>query len=161
MSKINWDLPKQEYITNPTISLGEVAKKYSVSKRQVERVASDEDWVRLREEMSVKVQQKVGEKAVDVRANKIIQATNRHIQIGQAFQGAAIKAIKKKADGGLEYEPKDFNDARLAAITGVLMERQALGLDNKNINIEANVDGRKMYIVLPQKIKPEIPKSGE
>ena len=157
MAKIDWLKAREDYTSNERVTVTDIANKYGVSRKSVSKKANKEDWNKLREESS----QIVHTKVTDQRANKISVATNRHIQIGQAFQGAAIKALKKRADGGLEYEPKDFNDARLASITGVFMERQALGLDDKNINIEANVDGRRMYIVLPQKIKPEIPKNGQ
>lgn len=157
MAKIDWLKAKIDFVDNNKETISSIAAKYNVARNTVSRRANKEGWYNSRHE----VEQKVVTIVADEQAKKVTQATNRHIQIGQAFQGAAIKALKKRADGGLEYEPKDFNDARLAAITGVFMERKGLGLDEKNINIEANVDGRRMYIVLPQKIKPEIPKNGQ
>ena len=129
MARINWLKAKTEYISNPQETLLSIAGKYKVSHTSVKNKATKEDWGRLRQETSQKVDEKLPEKLGD----KIASVNARQAGLGVAFQGMAIKAIQEKDENGQpKIKPVTIDEVRLLALTGVTIERQALNLEKNN-----------------------------
>jgi hypothetical protein len=118
MAKVNWQKAKQDYISNPTLSYLDVAKKYRVSPRMVAKVGSSENWPRLRDEFAKKVQQKFIEKAPDAAT----EARLRHLKYSKLLQAKSLGVVKNT-------KPKSFESAQSTLISATKLENESLGIE--------------------------------
>lgn len=118
MAKVNWQIAKQDYISNPTLSYLDIAKKYRVSSRMVAKVGSSENWPRLRDEFAGKVQQKFIEKAPDVA----MEARLRHLKYSKLLQAKSLGVVK-------DSKPRSFESAQSTLIAATKLENESLGIE--------------------------------
>ena len=120
--RINWIMAKQEYLSNPDMSLKDLAKRLGVSSTAVGNRSRKEQWAKDR---SI-VYAEVGQRATDIQVEKMALIAARHALIGKLAQKKGIEAIKsgkapiKSAKVALEY-----------MVEGVRIEREAEGLDRR------------------------------
>lgn len=117
--KINWSKAVADYLKDETLSYEDIANRYGVSKRAVVKRAVQDRWQELRKETALQVHQKLpeklGESIADVKA--------RHAKEGKLFQGKGLEAVNSGKT------PTNFYQALMGIVTGIRLERQALGLD--------------------------------
>lgn len=118
MAKVNWQNAKQDYISDPTLSYLDIAKKYRVSVRMVAKVGSAENWPALRDEFTQKVQQMFIEKAPDVAT----EARLRHLKYSKLLQAKSLGVVK-------DTKPKSFESAQSALIAATKLEKESLGIE--------------------------------
>ena len=79
---IDWLQAKMMYVQNNTLSYADVAKRFGVSTRQVQRRGSDENWVECRQDVVNSAEIMILERTIDERA-----ATNdRHRKLYREIQ---------------------------------------------------------------------------
>lgn len=120
MAKIDWKRAKIDYLTNEELSLSDIAAKYGIDLGHLYNIAAEEKWKELREEIKAKSEEKlkliVSETIADIKI--------RHANIGKTMQAQGLNAIKAGV------RPMTANDIRLYVLTGIRIEREALGLDD-------------------------------
>lgn len=121
-TKIDWLKAKTEYVSDPTLSLKDIAKKYGVSETVTEERASKEKWVELRRTTLEKAGERLGEKLPET----IAEINARHARMGRTLQGKGLKVIMSK-------DPETFDDARLSVMSGIRIEREALGISDEQL----------------------------
>ena len=127
-TKIDWLKAKVDYISDPQETYLSIAEKYNVSHQTVKDRALEENWTRSR----LNALQIADKKTTELVANKIAEVNARQAEIGIAMQEMAIKAIQEKdANGNPVLKPKTTDDARLLALTGVIIERKALNIERE------------------------------
>ena len=136
MSKINWLQVQNEYVTDESISHEDIAKKYRVSRSQVTRVASKNNWLELRQKSKQsatdKLPEKVGEELSKVNA--------RHIQTARILQTIGMRTFLGDTNNNIaQLHPTSFDHARKAVETGVTIERKATGLDKSEQAPKVNI----------------------
>lgn len=136
--KIDWQIIRTEYTSNPQETLLSLAGKYNVHVDTLKKRAAKEDWTKLRQDTAQLIHQKTTEKVAD----KIASVNARQAGLGVALQGMAIKAIQEKnEDGTPKIQAKSVDEVRLLALTGVTIERKALNIEkegNQPIAIQIN-----------------------
>lgn len=88
-TKLDWKALKKEYVTDPTLSYADLAKKYGTSKNTVERHASKDKWVKSRQTVGEKAEAKAMEKAVD----QLSEINIRHTSTYKAMQNLLAKNL--------------------------------------------------------------------
>lgn len=120
MSKISWSKALVDYIKDDTSTLADIAAKYGIDYGHLRNVAGQEKWSELREEIKLKSDKRLTEIVTETIADIKI----RHANIGKAMQAQGLNAIKAGV------RPMTANDVRLYVLTGIRIEREALGLDD-------------------------------
>ena len=140
MSKINWALALQDYVMDETMSYAKIAEKHGVSTTAVEERGAEENWPQIREDTLAKVRQNLPEKI----GENLLEISKQHNQLAKLLIQQALKAIEEKnKDGTQKIKPRSFRDVREAIVDGVKIQRQTLGMDEKekqNINIMNHVE---------------------
>lgn len=129
---VDWSKIKQEYISDTTTSYATLAKKYGVTKRQVEEKGRKEGWVNQRQAFGEEVEERIKEDLIEQRE----QANKRHGEQYRTLQQAVVHTLttltgKKDRKGN----PKPINPKYLADLARALKvstegERLSLGLPN-------------------------------
>jgi hypothetical protein len=101
---VDWQVIKQEYITDPNTSYRRLAEKYGVSRVQIGNVGSEEGWVELRR------------KHLDKTLTKTINA----LGTAQAQRAARLQTVADKLLGKIEAAVDSFDMEML------FMDKQAL-----------------------------------
>lgn len=100
--KVDWNKARADYLTDSTLSLQDIADKYSVSKKAVSNKASVEGWSKLR--------QKFAEKAFEDFQNKLVdeksKAQNRHLIQYQNLQAIINRGIEAFSKGSYYTDKK-------------------------------------------------------
>lgn len=125
MSKINWVKARADYIKDSTQTYALLAKKYGVSVDHLTHRAVEEGWTEERRKTTEKAQQKLPEKI----SESLAQVNARQAGLGKILQHVSAESLKM-------YKPQSFEDARLGILTGVTIERKALGLDLDEVKNE-------------------------
>lgn len=121
-TKIDWLQAKTDYIKDPTVSLRDLAKKYGVADSVMMQRSADEGWVKQREEVRAKAEQRLSEKLPET----IAEVKDRHAKIGKTLQGRGLEVIATR-------KPETFEEARLSVLAGIKIEREALGLNTDEV----------------------------
>jgi len=88
-TNVDWKQVRKEYISDSTVSLATLAKKYGVSERRIETMSSREEWGKHRARIGEKAMIKWEDKLIEEKA----QAPMRHLQHFRNLQALASKAI--------------------------------------------------------------------
>ena len=127
MAKINWSKARADYLKDKSQTFNTISQKYGVNVKSVERVALKEKWFKKRGE----VEEKTREKEVEKIAESISEINARHVKSGRILENEGLRAI---VSGGMK--PTSYKDARLSVLTGVSIQRKALGLTKKEVQDE-------------------------
>lgn len=88
-TKIDWNKARKEYVSDPTLSLATLAKKYGVSLVVMKKYSANQGWPAQRQELAEKAMVKWEDKLIEEKANAPI----RHLQHFRNLQALASKAI--------------------------------------------------------------------
>ena len=136
-TKIDWSEPLQDYLSDATITLKELAKKYKVSQRVVEEHAAKEGWGGLRS--------RLGEQATNLMlkrlATKKASANDRHLSNYTTLTQKIMLSIDKLSD---ESDPGDIVSLAKALKVAQDGERVVLNLPT-NINSITGKDGDNVW----------------
>ncbi len=153
--KYNWIKVKMDYISDPTVGLQSLVKKYGMTIATIRKKAKEEAWAILREEIMTKAEKSLAREA----GYALIKMKKRHIKIGKILQKVGLEAITKK-----KYVPSKPKEALGFIAEGLKIERQATGMDEKKhgspsvINI---VSQEKEIIDQYKYIEGEVVKDGK
>lgn len=86
----DWNLIKNDYITDPGSSLSKISKKYGCSPSLVREHSRKEGWNKAKREQQEKIRQKTAEKLATKNANRLANELLAADLAGQA----ALKALK-------------------------------------------------------------------
>lgn len=122
-STYTWDVVRAErdYITNPSLTLQDIAKKYGVNKRTVSRYSIISEWTRKRRECS----ERGLEKSVEKHADLIAERNEKHMALWRSAQNAASSAMVRAHKAN---NTKEVATAIYALQTAIDGERKTLGL---------------------------------
>lgn len=136
-TKIDWSEPLQDYLSDATITLKELAKKYKVSQRVVEEHAAKEGWGGLRS--------RLGEQATNLMikrlASKKAKANDRHLSNYEVLTAKIMLSVDKISD---ESDPGDIMALARALKVAQDGERVVLNLPT-NINSITGKDGDNVW----------------
>lgn len=127
-TKIDWSEPLQDYLSDATVTLAELAKKYKVSTRVVEEHAAKEGWGGLRT--------RLGEQATNLMlkrlATKKASANDRHLSNYTVLTQKIMLSIDKISD---DSDPGDIMSLARALKVAQDGERVVLNLptDRKSV----------------------------
>lgn len=124
----DWLKIKTDYIKDPTSSLRKIAEKYHVNPSYLMYVAAKEKWKDKKDEVHAKAEQKVSEQLPET----IAQIKLRHARIGKNLQAIGLQAFA----GEDKVKVNSAGEAINAMVKGVNIERQALGLNEKEVQDE-------------------------
>src|SRR5258708_1302651 len=120
--KHNWLVIKREYISDPTVSVRDLAKKHIVPLPSLQKRVGEEKWTLLREEVHTRAELALTKEA----ESDVLEVKKRHVRIARLMQKIGIEALEKH-----KYLPKSSKEAREFVVEGVKMEKQAMGMDDK------------------------------
>lgn len=136
-TKIDWSEPLQDYLSDATISLKDLAAKYKVSTRVVEEHAAKEGWGGLRA--------RLGEQATNLMlkrlATKKASANDRHLSNYTTLTAKVMLSIDKISD---ESDPGDIVSLAKALKVAQDGERVVLNLPT-SINSITGKDGDNVW----------------
>lgn len=161
-TQIDWLEAQKYYLTDATVSLADVAKKFGVSKTAVEQRASNEGWAKLRQKLGADAMQIFKQRLVSEKA----KANDRHLDLYQRFQKVAADALDaleqgswltdKRGDAVLHPEtqepikvaPDSFVLQRLSSAikNAIEGERVVLGLPT-SVSVHTDPEGRPLQPV--------------
>lgn len=131
LASFDWLEVKTYYLTHPTVTMEELATKFGISFGYLRQVAAAEKWTETKREVQADTDKKVMQAVVETIADVKI----RHAKIGKNLQNAAIRSMVD-SEGNLTLKAKSLTEAQLALKTGVQIERDALGLNEKEVKDE-------------------------
>ena len=136
-TKIDWSEPLQDYLSDATISLKDLAVKYKVSQRVVEEHASKEGWGSLRS--------RLGEQATNLMlkrlATKKASANDRHLSNYTVLTQKIMLSIDKIS---ADDDPGDIMALARALKVAQDGERVVLGLPT-SVNTITGKDGDNVW----------------
>jgi hypothetical protein len=127
MSKVNWTILRNEYVTDESVSFSTLSAKYKISETAIAVRSSKEKWQELRKIALEKINSKLTEKTTETIAS---------------FQADKLKAGKYMVSVGLKgiqsHAPRNARESREIIDSGYKIATEALGLDNPKIAIQNN-----------------------
>lgn len=136
-TKIDWSEPLQDYLSDATVTLAELAKKYKVSTRVVEEHAAKEGWGGLRT--------RLGEQATNLMlkrlATKKASANDRHLSNYTVLTQKVMLSIDKIS---ADSDPGDIVSLAKALKVAQDGERVVLGLPT-SVNTITGKDGDNVW----------------
>ncbi len=122
LQQINWQEVYAFYLNSESISYADCASHFSISIDSVKKKGSVENWTGKKQQILQQALAITEQRTV----NEIAKRNEEHAKIGRALQGVSLEALTKN-----EFKPKSFEDIRKGLDTGIKIERNALGMDNK------------------------------
>ena len=136
-TKIDWSEPLQDYLSDATVTLKELAAKYKVSQRVVEEHAAKEGWGGLRS--------RLGEQATNLMlkrlATKKASANDRHLSNYTVLTQKIMLSIDKIS---ADDDPGDIMSLARALKVAQDGERVVLGLPT-SVNTITGKDGDNVW----------------
>ena len=133
---IDWGKIRQEYISQPEMSINDLMAKYKLS-TQIFTVAKKEGWVEAKEAYQREVQEIAEQKTKEQDIQRRVEANNKHNEMYDKLLAAAENLLSVFEEAG---ETKEFNRATTAANLAYLAEvvqkaqkgqRTALNMDTE------------------------------
>ena len=126
---IDWLQAKMMYVQNNTMSYADIAKRFGVSTRQVQRRGSEENWVECRQDVVNSAEIKILENTIDEMAatndrhrklyRNIQSMIHTYMKIINQHNKAMVEKAKKE---GKVVNPKNlYNPMNLHYLTQVLV----------------------------------------
>ncbi|SRR5258708_3076956 len=122
MAHIRWDSVYSYFIASESITLADTARHFNIHTDYVRAKAAEDKWTEKKQQVMKTALSLVEERTV----TEIAKRNMEHAKMGRAIQGVALEALATSS-----YKPKSFDDVRKGLETGIKIERQALGMDNK------------------------------
>ena len=119
--KVPWSKLLAEYIGDETLSYRTISEKYRIALSTVKQHGTRENWPELRAKARQKMYQTMPEKA----GESLAVTAMRHVKMGREFQTKALLALLRGT-----VKITTAREARMMLMTGIRIEREALGLDN-------------------------------
>lgn len=143
---INWQNIKADYIKNHDVTHEQLAEKYNVSKKQVTTHAKNEDWLKLRQEVTNRVDDRIIENKVD----EIEKMLNRHRQHGKNLQALAIRRLSELSNkDGKAPNERTIKDLGYAIKIAIEIERTAMGLPTQITDQRlGNIDNDPLKVII-------------
>lgn len=130
---VDWLKVKTEYLKDGKQSIDDVAKKFGINPSYCRYIASQQKW----KDEKDKVQQKANERLTEKLPETIADVKLRHARIGRNLQSTGLTAILGDAAKGIKgIKPASYGEASNAVIKGIMIERVALGLNEKEVQDE-------------------------
>lgn len=146
-SKINWTKARKDYISDPTLSYMDIAKKYGVAKKTVEQHATKGRWVATRQSLADKSSAIVEQKIVDdlsvintrhtetYRNLQVLLLTNLNILIDDIKNKQEFAKLNgSRLTARDTYSPTQLNFLGSALRSAIEGERIALGLPTTSVS---------------------------
>ena len=97
---IDWYAVRKDYLQDNTLSYSDLSKKYGVSKSMIGKVATEQEWTTLRQDLNERAFSEFTEKLLDVKSS----ANNRHLTHWQNLQALANNSIVDMAERNFERD---------------------------------------------------------
>ena len=97
---IDWYAVRKDYLQDNTLSYSDLSKKYGVSKSMIGKVATEQEWTTLRQDLNERAFSEFTEKLLDVKSS----ANNRHLTHCQNLQALANNSIVDMAERNFERD---------------------------------------------------------
>jgi hypothetical protein len=124
---------KAEYIKDRNATHKSLAEKYGINASYLSFIASKNHWREERDRIQEKAEEKLSEKLPETIADVKI----RHARIGRNLQNTALRALIGDEQKGIKpVLPTGYGESVNAIVKGVTIERQALGMNDKEIQDE-------------------------
>ncbi len=146
-AKIDWNIVRNEYIADGSISYSDLAKKYGVTKTAVQKRGTAEGWSELRQSYADKAFTIFTENLLDEKSS----AQNRHLQHWQNLQALANNAVIDISERTYERDKKGnlITDKKGNPIP----KRINLGdLANLAKTLKTAIDGERVVLGLPNTV---------
>lgn len=130
---IDWQAVYSYYISNEKINYPDCASHFNISIDSVKKKGAEENWTDKKQQVLKAALSLTEQRTI----SEIAKRNEEHAKMGRAIQGIALEAL---ATGN--FKPKSFDDIRKGLETGIKIERQALGIDNRIY--------KKVFIDTPQ-----------
>lgn len=155
-AKIDWNLVRNEYIADSSISYSDLAKKYGVTKTAVQKRGTSEGWSELRQNYADKAFTLFTEKLLDQKSS----AQNRHLQHWQNLQALANNAIIDISERS--YERNKAGEIITDKKGNPIPTRVNLGeLANLAKTLKTAIDGERVVLGLPNTVTALSDPSGD
>ena len=119
---IDWQAVYAYYISNEKINYPDCASHFNISVDSVKKKGAEENWTNKKQQILKAALNLTEQRTVSEIANR----NEEHAKMGRALQGVALEALATS-----NFKPKSFDDIRKGLETGIKLERQALGMDNR------------------------------
>lgn len=127
---VDWLKLKTDYIKDPSASVDSIATKHGVNPSYARYIAGQQKWKDERD----RIQQKTSEKLAEKLPESLAEVKLRHARIGRNVQSTAMRALAGDIAQGIKpIQPSSYGEAVGAIVKGVQLERQALGLNDKEV----------------------------
>lgn len=100
--KVDWNKARQDYLSDTTLSMQDIADKYGVSKQSVTKRASVEGWSKIRQKLSETAFEDFQSKLLDEKS----KAQNRHLIQYQNLQAIVNRGIVGMSEGSFWTDKK-------------------------------------------------------
>jgi hypothetical protein len=101
-TKINWVKARNEYVSDPTVSYMDIAKRYGVAKKTVESHAKRDGWVNARQKVGDEAESRLEERIVD----DLAKIDDRHSQTYEVAQAISLELLNMALEN-IRSEKKD------------------------------------------------------
>jgi len=119
---IDWAAVYSFYISSEKINYPDCASRFNISIDSVKRKGSEENWTNKKQQVLKAALNLTEQRTI----SEIAKRNEEHAKMGRALQGVALEALATS-----NFKPKSFDDIRKGLETGIKLERQALGMDNR------------------------------
>lgn len=127
MSKVNWTILRNEYVTDESTSFSTLSAKYNISETSIAVKSSKEGWQEKRKETLEKIKQKLTEKTTETIAS--FQADK--LKAGKYMIGVGLKGIQT-------HTPRNARESREIIDSGYKIATEAMGLNDPKVLIQNN-----------------------
>ena len=119
---IDWQAVYAYYISSEKINYPDCASHFNISIDSVKKKGAEENWTNKKQQILQSALTLTEQRTV----SEIAKRNEEHAKMGRALQGVALEALATS-----NFKPKSFDDIRKGLETGIKLERQALGTDNR------------------------------
>jgi hypothetical protein len=131
ISDKDWDLLRAEYISS-SISIRELADKFSCSADALEARAGREQWTEQRRKMSAEVLERANQEIADKRVAELVKFNEEDLEIARAIRKQIRTHIEDSIQSNNLMKSDDIRKLASAAESAQKIGRLALGVSTNN-----------------------------
>lgn len=134
MSKIDWNLAKKDYVSDPRVTIQDISEKYGVSRKVVGEHSVKEGWTAARQS----VVKKADEKTIANLSEDLAKVNERHTLNFKNVQSIALALLQDYAD--------EITEARKLGKRAIMVDvRQLKALQD---TLRSSVEGERITLGL-------------
>lgn len=146
-TKIDWNVARIEYVSDPLLTYQDIADKYGVSLKAVKKVGSRDLWKQKRKKVSERTDDKLIEKAAD----KLVEVNARHTNTYKNMQALGLLELNIALDNinSIQEEAK-ANGGKIDIDNKKILSQQRLKFLFEGLKIA--MDGERITLGLPTSV---------